>query len=135
MNEELKNVFMSVTVLIDLVGGSSGMCGNGKVVIKRSKIGPRARNDSQLLYWLKQLLNAHGFELTKRLMWKDGHLYGDNNLYYLRSRNPEENPGMMIYDGKWQIRDLCGEYNKGELVDLLVTTQFVKEVVSEPATG
>ena len=101
--------------------------GDGRVLIKRARKGKKARSGSQILYWLKQILNENGYDLIKKLMWKDGHLYGDDKLHYLRSRNPKEDPWVMIYDGDYAVRSMKADYNWGKLVTLLVTTQFAKE--------
>ena len=38
-----------------------------------------AAGESHFLHWLKNLLNAQGFDLVKTRMWKDGHMTSDIN--------------------------------------------------------
>jgi len=77
-------------------------------------------NESRLLYQMKKILNANGFEFIKKLVYKDGHLYGDDNLHYLRAKkqnNDNSNNGIYcIVDGNWQIRAPEKDYNEGCVV-------------------
>ncbi len=47
--------------------------------------------ESRLLYHVKKILNARGYNLVKKRMWKDGHLM-DDQQQYLRPRLGRKNP-------------------------------------------
>jgi hypothetical protein len=63
-----------------------------------------AAGESRLLYHIKKILNARGYDLIKKRMWKDGHLM-DNMQQYLRTRKSSGNPKKDIYiwNGMWDI--------------------------------
>lgn len=56
------------------------------------------------------------FDLIKKLMYKDGHLFGDDHSYYLRDRKWR----FCIYDGFWAVRDICKEFNANGTVALTI---------------
>ena len=60
---------------------------------------PRVRNESELLYRLKLVLNKRGYGLVKKLMYKDGHLV-DGLQHYLRRRELLAGSGRV-----WAIHD------------------------------
>jgi hypothetical protein len=62
--------------------------------------GRKFRNESAWWYALKNELNAQGHDLIKKLMWKDGHMYGDEHTYYLRHRTQ----GYCFYDPEYAVR-------------------------------
>lgn len=73
--------------------------------------------EHKLLYKVKQILNAAGFDLIKKRMSADGHLYGDEATPYLRARGKGHNhPHICIYDGYYAIRNSVDEYNEGREV-------------------
>lgn len=76
-----------------------------------------AAGESKLLYAVKNQLNAQGWDLVKKRMWKDGHLVGEMQQY-LRSRKPSGNPEKDIYiwNGHWQIHGAEKDFNNGEVV-------------------
>ena len=87
--------------------------------------------ESQLLYAVKKILNARGYDLIKKRMWKDGHLWGDDTTQYLRTRKPSGNPlkDIYIFNDYWQIRGAEEDFNKEGRTVLAVTTDvFNKEV-------
>jgi proteasome assembly chaperone (PAC2) family protein len=48
-------------------------------------------------------------------MWEDGHMVSDD-IYYLRTRNMNDETGMMIWNGNHQVYDAGEDYNKtGEI--------------------
>jgi len=73
-----------------------------------------AAGESKLLYAIKQKLNSMGFDLIKKRMWKDGHLFNEMQQY-LRTRKPTGDPNkdVMIYNGMWNIRGAEEDYNRG----------------------
>lgn len=75
--------------------------------------------ESRILYVLKNALNSQGKTLIKKRMYKDGHLWGDNQSQYLRSK--DHTKGIMIYDPDYAIRDIGKAFNSGEPVRLMIT--------------
>ena len=73
-----------------------------------------AKGESRLLYYLKNWLNANGWDLIKKRMWRDGHLM-DDMQQYLRSR---KGGAVMIYNNRWAIEGIERPWNDGELVRL-----------------
>ena len=77
---------------------------NGKihVVIEKSdkKYSKNMGGDSLILYDLKNLLNANGFNLIKKRIWKDGHMFGGETDQYIRQPNNAKkiDPHIYIYD-------------------------------------
>ena len=43
--------------------------------------------ESLLLYKIKKELIKQGYDVIKKRMWKDGHMYGNDEMQYIRSRN------------------------------------------------
>jgi hypothetical protein len=72
--------------------------------------------ESLLLYKIKQELQKQGFDVIKKRMQKDGHMYGDETLQYIRTRNPKAKDFMMIYDGNYAVRAMTDDFNKGKLI-------------------
>ena len=74
------------------------------VVVTREEGDPRfsgvknGAGESRLLYHIKNILNAQGYDLIKKRMHKDGHLM-DNLQQYLRTRKPSGEPDKDIYIG------------------------------------
>lgn len=64
--------------------------------------GERYRAESAWWYALKNELNScHGYDLVKKIMAKDGHMYGgDTGPYYLRDRNRK----FCFYDTEYAVR-------------------------------
>jgi hypothetical protein len=85
--------------------------------VQREQGDPKLRDgswgdaESLLLYRVKKALNAQGYDLIKKRMWRDGHLVDENQLY-LRDRKWR----FAIYDLSWAIRNSATTYNDGEVV-------------------
>jgi hypothetical protein len=69
--------------------------------------------ESRLLYHIKLNLNAQGYDLIKKRMYKDGHLV-DDTQQYLRTRKPSGAPDKDIYiwNTYWQIRGAEVDFNE-----------------------
>jgi hypothetical protein len=99
------------------VSGRFGRCN-----VTREKDDPRiysggwGRDESILLYQVKQALINQGHDVIKKLAWKDGHMVADT-LHYLRSRNPKKPGGFQIWDSRYAVRNTAQEFNKGMIVD------------------
>lgn len=59
--------------------------------------------ESRLLYHVKNILNAKGYDLIKKRMCKDGHMVSEDQLY-LRSRNLKSKKPIAIFNSFWQVR-------------------------------
>ena len=53
--------------------------------------------ESRLLYNVMKILNARGYGLIKKRMWRDGHMFGAEHTQYLRSRDINGVPSLYIY--------------------------------------
>jgi hypothetical protein len=80
------------------------------VVVERGA-SPKIYSESALMHKVKLELLAQGYDVIKKLMWKDGHLV-DEWQHYIRERNYE----WAIYDAEWVIRRTYVDFNAGNLV-------------------
>jgi len=71
--------------------------------------------ESLLWHRIKRVLQRQGYDVVKKLMWKDGYLVSDDQ-YYIRQRKWE----WAITDSHYAIRSLCVAYNAGEPIVLTV---------------
>jgi hypothetical protein len=87
--------------------------------------------DSRLLYHIKQKLNAQGFNLIKKRMWKDGHLV-DSDQLYLRTRNRHSpKPHICIWNSSYAIYDAARELmENGEITLSVERDIFDKDIKS-----
>ena len=88
------------------------------------------RGESLLLHHVKKILNAKGYDLIKKRMWKDGHLV-DDLQQYLRARKATGNPDRDIYihNSFWNIEGADAVLKRDGKVNLTVTKDvFSKEV-------
>jgi len=73
------------------------------------------KNESHLLYRIQQELKQQGYDVVKRLMWKDGHLT-DDTRHYIRERGGE----WAIVDSYYAIRDSAVDYRDNGTVEFTV---------------
>lgn len=80
-----------------------------------------AAGESRLLYHIKKILNARGYDLIKKRMYKDGHLMSDMQQY-LRARKKSGDPDkdIYIYNGMWNVRGAEEYLNRDGKVGLIV---------------
>ena len=95
--------------------------GEHTLIVTREDSDPKIYSESLLLHKVKLELIKQGHDVIKKRMWKDGHLYGDNTLQYIRSRNLSKkfqntHGFIMVYDGEYAIRAMVDDYNQGELI-------------------
>lgn len=85
--------------------------------------------ESRLLYHVKNILNAQGFDLIKKRAWRDGHLV-DDRQQYLRTRKPTGDPAKDIYiwNGSWAVNGADKYFNEDGKVTLLVEHGIFEEV-------
>jgi hypothetical protein len=93
-----------------------------------------AAGESRLLYHIKKILNARGYDLIKKHMAKDGHLVSDMQQY-LRTRKPTGNPNkdVYIYNGMWQIEGAEVEFNEKGRVTLSMLTNVFQPAPTVPS--
>lgn len=87
-----------------------------RVTVTRQKGDPRARNESDFWYKLRNLLKKSGEDVIKKEMSKDGHMVSDH-VFYVRTRNIGRDGAWGIYDSQYALRDAAEAYNEGS-VDL-----------------
>jgi hypothetical protein len=86
------------------------------ITISRGIHDPRAKNESHLLHQLKIELQRDGYDLIKKLMWKDANLV-NYTQHYLRARDKKGTRGIFcIWDTNYAIRNSAEDFNKGEEV-------------------
>ena len=93
-----------------------------------------AAGESRLLYHIKKQLNAQGFNLIKKRMWKDGHLM-DNLQQYLRTQKPSGDPSkdIYIYNSMWNIEGAEVELNKtGSVILSIIRDVFKSKATTLP---
>jgi len=81
-----------------------------------------AKGESLLLHRLKKILNARGYDLIKKRMWRDGHLV-DDMQQYLRTRKKTGNPNRDIYihNSCWAIEGADARLKRDGWVLLTLT--------------
>ena len=67
-------------------------------------------NESRLLHKVKVELIRQGYDVIKKLMWKDGHLVADTQ-HYIRERKGN----FAIWHSDYALRFNYEDYNTGEL--------------------
>lgn len=77
-----------------------------------------AAGESRLLHHVKCILNARGFDLIKKRMWKDGHMMNDMQQY-VRSRNLKAPDAFCFYNGRWAIEGANDTLNRTGSVHLV----------------
>ena len=92
----------------------------------------QARGESTLLHHVKRVLNAQGFDLIKKRMWRDGHLV-DDCQQYLRTRKPTGNPHKDVYmfNSYWAIRGAEEDFNRDGKTELTVDYGVFSEPVGK----
>ena len=67
--------------------------------------------ESRLLYNVQKILNARGYGLLKKRMWRDGHMFGTEHSQYLRSQNIKHSPSLYIYHADSALEVAAESYN------------------------
>ena len=103
----------------------------GSLTVQREKGDPPAKASGftkgvhgwgaeiHLLHLIKKVLLAAGFDLACVRLAKDGHMYGDDHMKYLRTpkgHNSPDAPHLWIVDGDYMLRSSSEAYNKGDEV-------------------
>jgi hypothetical protein len=98
-----------------------------QIVVKRESSDKPIYKDSELWYKIKNQLNRQlnldgRHKLVKKLMYKDGHLYGDDLLHYIVTGDASNKVGevWMVYDGDYAIRSMYKAFNLFQPITLLL---------------
>jgi len=73
--------------------------------------------ESGFLYLIKKELIKQGYDVIKKLMWKDGHLVSDYD-HYIRTRKVKGPNSFAIWDGNHAIRSCAEDYKRDGMVIL-----------------
>lgn len=76
---------------------------------KKYRNGGWGSAESRFLYHVKKELIKQGYDVIKKRMYKDGHLMGDDDMQYIRSRKINKE-AFCIYDPSWAVRDLINQF-------------------------
>lgn len=77
--------------------------------------------ESRLLYAVQRILNGRGYDLCKRRVWRDGHMFGSDYSQYLRSRSLKNVPSLYVYHANYALEVAAESYNVLGRVELDVT--------------
>ena len=73
------------------------------------------KSESHLLYRIQQELKQQGYNVVKRLMWKDGHLVSDTQ-HYIRARGGE----WAIVDSFYTIQNSAVYYRDNGIMEFTI---------------
>ena len=91
--------------------------------------------ESRLLHHVQKTLNQRGYDLIKKRMWKDGHMFGSDQSQYLRSRDLRGAESLCIYHANQAIEIAAEVFNKLGLVELAVDFGLTEEVDGPSTTA
>ena len=95
----------------------------GQVIIIREENDKKFYNESTFLYAVKKELIKQGYDVIKKLMYKDGNLV-DDDRHYIRSRNLNQDKPFAIYNNNDFIQDSFVDFNNDNNTTL--TKVFLK---------
>src|SRR4051812_3548154 len=67
--------------------------------------------ESRLLHNVQKILNGRGYDLLKKRMWRDGHMFGCEHSQYLPSRNLKAIPSLYVYHPHYALEIVAESYN------------------------
>lgn len=67
--------------------------------------------ESRLLHHVQKTLDRRGYDLIKKRMGRDGHLFGSEYSQYLRSRNLRAIPSLYVYHADCALEVAAENYN------------------------
>ena len=90
---------------------------------------PKIYSESAFWHAVKRELQKQGYDVIKKLMWKDGHLKDDNE-YYVRSRKylPDS---FMISQTDYAIRSVYDDYNKEGKMSMLAIDASMEDEAAD----
>ena len=77
--------------------------------------------ESRLLYNVLKIVNGRGYDLIKKRMWRDGHMFGSDHTQYLRSLNLKGVPSLYVYHADYALEVAAESFNVLGRVELDVT--------------
>jgi hypothetical protein len=83
--------------------------------------------ESRLLHHVLRTLNARGYDLIKKRMWRDGHLFGTEHTQYLRSRDVRGTASLCIYHADHAVEIAAESFNVLGRVALAVEYGLAEE--------
>jgi len=87
--------------------------------------------ESKFLHWVKtMLIKRYGWDLIKKLMWKDGHMVEDTQ-HCIRSRYPSTKPNILFWNDHYAIRGLEEDFRVRGEARLAVTSAWEPFAVKE----
>ncbi len=82
---------------------------NGHICLGQREPGnPKLYRESLLFHAVRNELRRQGFDVIKKLMWKDGHLT-DDSRYYIRERSWK----FAVFFEFYQQNNAVADYNRG----------------------
>lgn len=103
--------------------------------LEKTEGGKRFKSESAFWYHLKKLLIDAGYDVIKKLMYKDGHMV-DDHIYYVRTRNFKKKESFAVHDSAYAVRNLAEDWNRlepGEVMSLNLLHNL-NDVGIEPVT-
>jgi hypothetical protein len=67
--------------------------------------------ESRLLHNVQKILDRRGYDLLKKRMGRDGHMFGSEHTQYLRSRNLKAVPSLYVYHADSALEVAAENYN------------------------
>lgn len=67
--------------------------------------------ESRLLHHVQKILNARGYGLIKKRLWRDGHMFGSEFSQYLRSRYVKNIASLYLYHSGYALEVAAESYN------------------------
>jgi hypothetical protein len=98
---------------------------SGSCIVTRESSDKRLKNESALLHHVKLALIAQGYDVIKKLMWKDGHMVSDHQHYIRTRRARVGTEAIAIYSSFFALRDASEDFNKDGKVTLSVMRETV----------
>ena len=96
---------------------------SGYCHVYKESTDPYFNSESRFLYWIKRELIKLGYDVIKKLAWKDGNLVSDD-LHYIRTRSfSGKDNEFYIYNNYYAIEDSKKYFNEDGYVSLQLITQ------------
>lgn len=67
--------------------------------------------ESRLLHSVQKILDRRGYDILKKRMWRDGHMFGSEHTQYLRSRNLGAVPSLYVYHSDYALEVAAESFN------------------------
>lgn len=84
---------------------------HNQCVVSRESTEKAISKETEFYHKLKKELQKHGHDVIKKLVQKDGHMFGDSYTYYIRERKWK----WCIVDPNWAIELAHKTFNEGEI--------------------